>query len=332
MVQADITKTVRYGIETVRGTGVACTAILDIADVDWDILPDTIRSDNLTGGVYQSSVVTAGVVIPRVKVKLGSVNPDKWQKWLAAGVDGSITSAGAGADKTWGSLAVKPPALSTGGALAESLKSFTLEFGHASPSTATPAYKTVGNVVERIKLVQPRVGFATAEIDFVSIGAVTDLTAYSGTLSPDAAPVWTPSHTALKVYVDDATIGTTQDTAAVAWEWEWKGFMAPDDNGKRLTIARTAELSAKYTRFHEAADMVAAARSKAEKKVRLDLVGPSLGAGTWILGADVYGIVDTRTLSAGNGFVMEEASITSFRDATVGSDVAFRLVNSVSAV
>ena len=83
MTQPEITKTVRYGVETTRGTSVPCTAILDISDAEWEIIPPTIRSDNLTGGVYPSNVVTAGVIIPRLKVKLGSINPDKWQKWWA---------------------------------------------------------------------------------------------------------------------------------------------------------------------------------------------------------------------------------------------------------
>jgi len=218
MVQPNLTKTVRYGQEATRGTGVTCTGILDIADAEWDIVPPTIRSDNLTGGVFPSSVLAAGVLIPRVKVKLGSINPDKWQKWLAGALDGSIAAAGAGADKTWGSNAIKPPAVSTGAAIAEALKSYTLEFGFANPSAAMPAHKITGAIIERIKLVWNRVGFVNAELDFVSIGSVTDLTAYSGTLSPDAAPTWTPDHSNFKAYVDDTTIGTTQDTTVVSAE------------------------------------------------------------------------------------------------------------------
>ena len=332
MVQADLTKTVRYGVETVRGTGVACTAIMDIADWEQDILPLTLRSDNLTGGVYPSPILVPGVVIPRLKVKFGSINPDKWQRWLAAAVDGTITAAGATADKTWGSNAIKPPALSTGGALTEALKSYTLEWGFANPAAAMPAHKITGAIIERIKIIWQRVGFVQGEVDFVSIGSVTDLTAYSGTLSPDAAPTWVPDHTNFKCYIDDSTVGSTLDATVVSAELEWKSFMAPDESGKKLTIAQPAELTAKLFRFHETADFLAAARTKAEKKIRIDSLGPVLGSGFWTLGADVYGAIDSRPLSASNGFVMEEASIISKRDASVGSDVAFRLINSVATL
>lgn len=334
--QPEITKTLRYGIESVRGTSVPCTGILDISDVDWDILPAQIRSDNLTGGVFPSNVLAAGVIISRVRAKLGSINPDKWQKWLASGVDGSIASAGAGADKTWGTNTIHPPALSTGGALTESLKSFTLEFGYANPSATQPAHKITGAIVERIKLIWPRIGFVQGEIDFVSISAVTDLTAYSGTLSPDAAPTWVPSMNdsanPFRCYIDAATIGTTQDTTIVGAELEWKSFMAPDENGKRLSIAKATELAVKLTRFHEAADMLAAVRTQGLQKIRIDSVGPTLGAGTWILGADVYGAASTRSLASLSGFVSEEIEITSKRDATAGTDVNFRLVNSVATI
>lgn len=334
MTQGAMTKTVRYGVESTRGTGVACTNILDISDADWDIVPPTVRSDNLTGGVDQSPQVTAGIVIPRVKVKLGSINWDKWQRWLAAALDGSITAAGAGADKTWGSNAIKPPAVSTGGALVDNLKSYTLEFGYANPAAAQPAHKVTGALVERIKVTAARSGFAMAEIDFVSISAVTDLTAYSGSLSPDTMSAAVPDFSMVKVYNDAAggTIGTTQDTAGIAWELEWKSFLAADDNAKKLTIAQQAQWTAKYTRFWDAADALGFARTKAERKVRLDLVGPTLGSTTWVLGFDCYTTTDARPLGTLNGFVSEEVALLPLRDATAATSIAARLVNSVSTL
>lgn len=334
MTQADITKTLRYGIESTRGTGVTCTHILDQSDVTWEILPATIRSENLTGGVDPSPVVMAGVIIPRVKVKLGSINWDRWQRWMAAAFDGSIASAGAGADKTWGSNAIKPPAVSTGGALTEALKSFTLEFGYANPAASQPAHKVTGAVVERLKLSANASGFAQAEIDFVSIGAVTDLTAYSGTLSPDTMSAAVPDYSMVKVYNDAAggTIGSTQDTAAISWEIEWKSFMSPDDNGKKLAIAQRAEWTAKYTRFFDDANQIGYARTKAERKVRLDLVGPSLGSGTWILGFDCYATTDVVGKTTLNGFVGEEIALLPMRDTTAATSIAGRLVNSTATI
>ncbi|MFN8631194.1 MAG: hypothetical protein U0838_13025 [Chloroflexota bacterium] len=340
MTQGDITKTVRYGVESTRGTGVTCTNILDIAEADWDITPPTIRSDNLTGGVDPSPQVTAGIVVPRIRVKLGSINWDKWQRWLAAAFDGSITAAGAGADKTWGSNAIKPPAVSTGGALTDNLKSYTLEFGYANPSASQPAHKVTGALVERIKLTVPRVGFAQAEIDFVSISAVTDLTAYSGTLSPDAMSAAVPSNsdatgtTGLKVYSDAAggTIGSTQDAAAVSAEIEWKSFLVADDNAKKLTIGQQAQWTAKYSRFWDAADALGYSRTKAERKVRMDLVGPALGSGTWILGFDLYAAVDAVPKASLNGFASEDVALVPLRDATAATSIAARLVNSVNTL
>jgi hypothetical protein len=329
-----MTKTVRYGVETVRGTGVACTAILDISDADWEIIPATIRSDNLTGGVDPSPQVTAGVIIPRVKVKLGSINWDRWQRWLASSFDGSITGVGAGADKVWGTGAIKPPAVSTGGALVEALKSYTLEFGYANPAAAQPAHKATGCVVERIKVTWPRTGFVSAEIDFLSIGAITDLTAYSGTLSPDVMSASVPDYSMLKVYNDAAggTIGTTQDTVAVSAELEWKSFMVADDNAKKLSIGQQAGWTAKYSRFWDAADVLGFSRTKAERKVRIAAIGPVLGSTTWELGFDLYATTDARPLATLNGFVSEDVTLLPMRDATAGTSIAARLTNSVAVL
>jgi len=332
MTQGTITRTVRYGIESTRGTAVACTSIMDISDAEWDVVPPVVRSENLTGGVDPSPVFASGVLIPRVRVKLGSVNWDRWQRLLACALDGSITAAGAGADKTWGSNAIKPPAVSTGGALTESLKSMTLEFGFANPSAAQPAHRLPGCVVERLKLTVPRTGLATAEADFVSISPVADITSYTGALSPDAMSAAVPDGTMLRVWNDPTTIGTTQDTAAIAAEVEWTSFMAADDNARKLGIARRHEWTAKVTRFWDDAGGLAQARSTAQRKVRIDLVGPALGAGTWVLGFDLYAEAESRALTELSGFAGEELTLVPLRDATAGASIAARLVNSVSAL
>ncbi len=329
---ADITKTLRMGIESTRGTGVTCTHIIDIADVEWEIIPPKVRSDNLTGGVFASNMVTAGVLIPRVKAKLASLNWDRIQRWLAAAVDGTITSAGAGADKTWGSGAIKPPALSTGAALTEALKSFTLEFGFANPSAANPAHKITGAIIDRLKFTFAPRGFLSAEIDFVSIGAVTDITAYSGTLSPDVPTVAAPDYSGYAFYVDDTTIGTTLDSTIVGGEIEWKSFMAPDENGKRLSIAQQAEWSGKLTRFWEASDMLANSRTGAEKKIRMKANGPSLGGSAYAFNVDLYGYADGRELGAISGFKSEEIALVPKRDNSAGTDISFGLVNAQATV
>jgi hypothetical protein len=326
---ADLTKTVRYGIEATRGTGGTCTNIWDVSDVEWDIIPPKIRSGNLTGGVYASNVVTAGVLIPRVRLKFASLNFDRIQRLLACAVDGSITSTGAGANKSWGT--VKPPAVSTGAALTEALKSLTLEFGYANPSAANPAHKVTGAICDRLKFTFAPNGFVSGEADFVSIGTVTDLTAYSGTLTGDTVAA-SPDFSGFLFYVDDTTIGTTADGTIIGGEVEWKGHVAPDDNAKRLGISRVTEWTGSLTRFWEAADMIANARTGAEKKVRMLVNGPVLGSGTYSFGVDLYGYADAVDRGEINGFRSEEVKLVPKRDVTLGSDISFSLVNSMAAL
>lgn len=321
---AEILKTVRLGIETTRGTGVACTRIIDFESAELEHNVPALRSPNLTGGVFASSKIIPGVEINRIKLKLGSVNWDRLHMWLLMAMDGTVTGTGATADKTWGPF--KPPALSTGGAVAESLKSATVEFGYANPATATPAHKLTGCLVERLKLVWEPRNFVSAEVDLITLGTVTDITSFSGTLSPDTVTAQ-PDFSGFAAYVDDTTIGTTADTAIVGGELEWTSFMAVDENRKRLAIARQAQLNAKLTRFWEAADMISAYRTKATKKVRLQTTGPVLGSGTYKLTADLYGTVETRSLGSIAGFVSEELDLAPQRDSTVGSDVAITVIN-----
>jgi hypothetical protein len=250
----------------------------------------------------------------------------------AAGVDGGITAVGAGADKVWTGTGIKPPALSTGGAVVEALKSFTLEYGFANPAAANPAHKMVGAVIDRIKIIWEPRGFVSAEIDFVALAVPTDITAYSGTLSPDVMSAAVPDFSHFKCYIDDATIGSTLDTSVIGGEVEWKGFMAIDDNAKKLALGKQTEVTAKFTRFWEATDMLAATRTKALKKIRIASIGPALGSTTWELAVDVYGAVDQKSFAAINGFVSEEVEIIPKRDATAATDIAFRLTNSVNTI
>lgn len=322
---------VRYAIETVRGTGVTATHILDIESAELEHNVPVVRSANLTGGVFPSPTIIPGVEMNRIKVKLGHWNWDVIQKFLASAFDGTITSAGAGADKTWATGAIKPPALSTGGALTEALKSFTFECGWANPAAATPAFKLAGCVVERIKLNFAPRGFVTGEIDFITLGTVTDLTAFSGVLTP-VAPTAIPDFSGYAFYVDTATIGSTADTAIIGAEWEWNSFMVVDENRKRLAIGKQADWSLKLTRFWEASNAISAYRAKTLQKVRAKVTGPSLGASNYQLWVDAYGVIESRSLGSISGFVSEELNLTPKYDATAATDVSIGLVNAQAAL
>ena len=77
MVQGELTKTVRYGVESVRGTGVTCTNILDIADAEWDLIPPLIRSDNLTGGTRVVAVYARELMALGHEVLVVTCAPDR---------------------------------------------------------------------------------------------------------------------------------------------------------------------------------------------------------------------------------------------------------------
>lgn len=329
---AEILSHVRLGIETVRGTSVTATHIVDFETATLEHDVPSVRSSNLTGGVYQSPIVIPGVEMNRIKLVMGSIDWNFLQKWLAMAVDGTITSAGAGADKTWGTAGIiKPPALSTGAAVTEALKSATVEIGYANPAAATPAHKLTGCVVDRLKISWLPREFAKLEVDLISKEALTDLTAFSGVLTPTTV-LASPDFSDFSCTIDDATIGTTADTAVIGGELEWTSFMSVDENRKRIAIGKQSDWSLRLTRFWEAADMIAAYRTKAKKKIRVKSTGPALGAGNYLLSADCYGYIDTRPLGDISGFKSEEIEVRPMYDATATTDISFGLVNAQAAL
>lgn len=327
---SEILRTLRVGVESSRGTAPtpAVDRIVDFQTAVWEQAVPLVRTGNTTGSVFQTSNVIPGLEKDTLKVTQGSVNWDRLHTLFLTSMDGSVTATGTSNGKTWGPF--KPPAVSTGAAITDNLKSLTAEFGWANPASATPAHQLTGLVCNRWKLGFTPQGFVTAETDYVTIKTLTDITSFTGTLSPDTI-VSSPSFSMHKYYVDESTIGTTEDTAVYQADLEWMGQMDIDENRKRLGIIRQTDWTLNLVRFYEASNLLAAYRAKTVEKIRIQSTGPAIGSGTYLLTVDLYGRLESRTVENLNGFVTENLTFKPSRDSSAATDISVTVVNAATA-
>ena len=202
MPQSEIFTSVRSAIETVRGTGVNPTRILE--QTDFQHSPDvaTIRPMERRGSYFAYYRTAAG----REKhgfTMAGNLSYNQLAILANLYFKGNLTGTGGAADKTYPFV----PASAT-----DDLKTATFEFGYDTALSGTqPGFRLVYAVGDELTLTFDKgsaegVKYAAA---LHSPKAISQITAFTGTPSSLVSTAMTPIQVA--VTIDAATIGTTAD-------------------------------------------------------------------------------------------------------------------------
>lgn len=322
--------TIQAGIEATRGTLVPATSILDMDPGGGRLArdPSIIRIRN-AGSLATSHRTYPGRDV--LGVEISGPWTFNWAPWWFNLFLGPLaTGTGAGADKTWGfgSAVVSDTA--------DNLKSASFEFG--GKDTQPQEYKLAGAVGSRLTLTirQNDVWRYKA----VLIGQVLTLAAKTGALSTLASIV-DALGTLTKVYVNSSgsAFGTTQKVGSVvsadidiaigsAARWTLDGSRNPT----RVAVVGPRSITAKVVAEYDAQTDYTAVHAATAQRVRVEALGPVLGAGTYKCNVDIPGVWDSFVVGDDDGVVTEELSLTAQYDATPAADINATVVNAAAAL
>ena len=329
MPQSDIFTSLRAALETTRGTGVNPVRILEATDFSHSPEVLTIRPSERRGSYFAFYRAAAG----REHHELEFSGNLTYQQaaWLGqVFIKGGVTGTGAGADKTYAYI----PSSAT-----DDLKSVTMEWGYDTALSATqPGFRLPFTVGDELKLM-----FDKASAEGVTFSAsmhspkgATQLSAFGGTPTALVTNAITP--TTVQVYLDTTTIGTTADNYVTNAEWTLTNEWTDLDTLNLTTAAqdtfrvgaRAWTLSCQRYKINDTE--LDAYNAKTVRKVRIAATGPTLGAGTYKLTLDLYGVWTGYSNDSVDGLAMETLTLEPVYDATAATDFSLTVVTNDTAI
>lgn len=332
MPQSEVFTSLRAGLETTRGTAVNPTRILEQTDFDYTPELNIIRPSERRASyfAYYSSAIGrerngytfGGILSYNQAAWLGNV----FFKKVTAGTE---TGVGTGVFRY-----TFAPASAT-----DDLASATSEFGYDTALSATqPGTRLPFTVGQELGMTFDKANAegVTFSADMHSPKAATEITAFGGTPASLATKLLTP--TTVQVYIDAATIGTTEDdyvtTADFTLTHDWTDL----DTLNQTTAAQDTfrvgarEWSCTLTRYGINNTEKAAWKAGTARKIRIRSTGPTLGTGTYALTLDLYGVYTGYDEPSVDGLVMQQFTLSPQYDTTAATDHALVVDTAESTV
>jgi hypothetical protein len=208
---------------------------------------------------------------------------------------------------------------------ADNVKSLAVQLGYADTIATAPGVSLAGVVGNTLHLHWEKNDDAALLFDmtFLTIGTATQITAFTGTPTD---PVTTPaSMNATQVFLDASTIGSTADSNVVSVDWTLNLNPVPF-----YALNNTAGASALYRPQHRTWSGTIVRQfandtewdiyqSKAERKMRIRTLGPTLGAANYKIDLDLYGVWTGRAWADVDGIITEELTLEPYADTAAGT-------------
>lgn len=332
MPQSAIFTSVRAAIETTRGTGVNPTRKLEFTEFSHEPSVALIRPLEVRGSFFGRYRASAGREMHTVNLS-GTALSYNQAAWLGnMFMKGVTTGTGAGADKTYAFL----PTSAT-----DDLKSFTFEWGYDTALSATqPGHRLPYVVGDELTITFDKSnleGVAWAVKAHSPKGA-SQISAFGG--SPTSLTSTSISPVETQVYIDAATIGTTQDdyvtTAQISVPISWTDLDTLNQTTAAQDTFRAAEKvpAVTLTRYFINDNELDRYNDKAVRKIRIEAVGPSLGASNYKFTFDFYGVLDTdgHAWTTVDGLIMETLKYVNIYDTTATTDHSLTVVTAETTI
>ncbi len=323
-------RSLRAGLETTRGTGVAMTRGIEFSTATHDQSIDTIYPEEIRGSYEAHYAASAGAEVNSLQIE-APVDFDAMAWWLNLHIKAVASGTGGAADKTYTFV----PTLTT-----DDQKSATIQFGYTDNIGATsPAISLAYVLGDELTLTwdkSPGSPGVTMKSSLVSPKAATQLSAFTGTGTYTTSELAKAAATV--VTIDPTTIGTTTDNDIVSAEWTYKsGFQnlftlnnsyvaqdtfRPNPLEWELKLKRYIRNDNEWDRYVD----------KAKRKIRIKTTGSVLGGTFYSLQLDCYGTLDTRATSEDNGLGMEELTYKPLYDTSFAGTTQVVLVCSLAAI
>jgi hypothetical protein len=314
-------------LESTAGSAATATRVLYVNEATPSQEITSIANTTLRGNYFEAYEINPGVERNGLNVA-GPVLYNQIPFWLETAVKGGVSASGTVAPYTW--------AYTPNSGTANAPKTFTSEWGWADGGTVVPTYRLAGCATDELSISYVKDEAVTFSATTVAAGTVALGTAYS------ASPADTTQISVLgvdaAVYIDATTIGSTADTSVQEATFTitrglvrrevLDGTSAAVDTVAPVARQARLEIVRYFTNRNELDTFLL----KSERKIRIAVVGPTLGAGNYEFTVDFYGVADTHEIAEVDGVIVANITYRGIVDSSASTDFAITVKNNLSTI
>jgi len=314
-------------LESTAGSAASATRVLYINEATPSQEITSIATTTLRGTFFETHEINPGVERNGLNIS-GPVLYSQVPFWLEGSVKGGVTPSGTVAPYTW--------TYSPNSGTANAPKTFTAEWGWQDGGTVIPTYKLPGCSTTELSISYVKDEAVTFSATTIAAGTVTLGTAFS------ASPADTTQISVLgvgaAVYIDATTIGSTQDTSVQEATFTLTrglvrrevldGTSAAVDTVAPVARQARLEIVRYFTNRNELDKFLL----KSERKIRIDVTGPTLGLGTYGFQLDFYGVADTHEIAEVDGVIVANITYRGIVDSSASTDFSIVVKNNLATI
>jgi hypothetical protein len=199
-----------------------------------------------------------------------------------------------------------------------------------------PTYKLPGCSTDELTISYVKDEAVNFSATTIAAGTVTLGTAFSA--SPGDTTQISVLGVGAAVYIDATTIGSTADTSVQEATFTLtRGLVRRETlNGTSAAVdtvapvARQARLE--IVRYFTNRNELDKFLLKSERKIRIAVTGPALGAGTYEFTLDFYGVADTHEIAEVDGVIVANITYRGIVDASAATDFSITVKNNLATI
>lgn len=323
---------VQMGIETVRGTAVPATTVVDMDPGGANL----VRTPTLIKIRQAGSMATSHRSYPgRDIIALDISGPWTYTyapNWLNLFLGPLAAGVGAGADKVWAFTGASNTIISD---VADNLKSCTLEVG--GRDTWPNEYQLKGCVGNKLDLHFAQDKGWTYKASFLATGitiqaktaaiafpaSIVDVLGTTTTVAIDSASAFGTTAKVGSLLSGDISI----DIGAVA-----RYTLDAQRNPYRVAVTGARKIAVNLVIEYTAQTEYTATHAATAQRIRVKSVGPALGGTNYICQFDVPGVYDTFVLGKDGDVITEQLATSAQYDATPAADIGASITTAAAAL
>jgi len=314
-------------LESTAGSAASATRVLYINEATPSQEVTSIATTTLRGDFFETYEINPGVERNGLNVS-GPVLYSQIPFWLEGSVRSGVTPSGTVAPYTW--------TYSPNSGTANAPKTFTAEWAWQDGGTTIPTYKLAGCATDELSISYVKDEAVTFTATTIAAGTLTLGTAFSA--SPGDTTQISVLGVGAAVYIDATTIGATADTSVQEATFTLtRGLVRRETlNGTSVAVdtvapvARQARLE--IVRYFTNRNELDKFLLKSERKIRIDVTGPTLGAGTYGFQLDFYGVADTHEIAEVDGVIVANITYRGIVDSSATTDFSIVVKNNLATI
>jgi len=314
-------------IESTAGSAATATRVLYVNEATPSQEVTSIANTTLRGNYFEAYEINPGVERNGLNIA-GPVLYNQIPFWLESSVKGGVAASGTVAPYTW--------AYTPNSGTANAPKTFTAEWGWADGGTVVPTYRLAGCATDELSVSYVKDEAVTFTATTIAAGTVALGTAYSA--SPSDTTQVSVLGVDAAVYIDATTIGSTADTSVQEATFTLTrglvrrevldGTSAAVDTVAPVARQARLEIVRYFTNRNELDQFLL----KSERKIRIAVTGPTLGAGNYEFTLDFYGVADTHEIAEVDGVIVANITYRGIVDSSASTDFSITVKNNLSAI